>query len=220
MVITKYTEFAQSSHWWLGVWNRQKPGLHTEEPALYCCTGCSRTWSFSCSRQLNSSGSWERLGGVHGNDTHRSAMMEVCFKQKISPFSWRNAMPSSFLPAQFWTHSAFSVDNEVSLSPLGEHWQYQRPEINKIVCATTFWLSWSMYKLAYRQPGPHHPYARCRAWLLKGSSQLSWCHPYSSSSLSQPHQGGRLSVWSRCSSCPSTQNILHSQQAWTCAGLA
>ena len=206
---------------WLSIWNLLKvltdgwecekgrnKWLQTEEPALYCCTGCSSTWSFSCSRQSNSSSSWECLGGVRGSDARRSATMEVRFQQKIIPFSWRNAMPSSLSPAQFWTHSAFSVDNEVSLSSLGEHWQYHHPERKKIVCATTFWLSWSMCKLAaYRQPGPHRPYARCTAWLLKGSSQLSWCHPYSSSSLSQPRWGSRLSVWSHCSSCPSTQNI-------------
>ena len=148
---------------------------------------------------------------VHGSWTVaavESALEEFGEVTLAEAQRWRNAMPSSLSPAQFWTHSAFSMDNEMSLSSLDEHWQYQCPGRNKIVCATTFWLSWSMCKLAaYRQPGPHRPYARCTAWLLKGSSQLSWCHPYSSSSLSQPRWGSRLSVWSHCSSCPSTQNI-------------
>ena len=57
VIMTKYTELAKvltdGWEWETG----ENKGLHTEESAPYRCTVCSSTWSFSCSRQSNSSGS-------------------------------------------------------------------------------------------------------------------------------------------------------------------
>ena len=57
VIMSKYMEVAKVLTDGWECETGENKGLHTEEPAPYCCTGCSSTWSFSCSRQSNSSGS-------------------------------------------------------------------------------------------------------------------------------------------------------------------
>ena len=57
LIMTKYTKVAKVlTDGWECETGINK-GLHTEELVLYCCTGCSSTWFFSCSQQSNSSSS-------------------------------------------------------------------------------------------------------------------------------------------------------------------
>ena len=57
VIMTKYTEVAKVLTDGWECETGENKGLHTEESAPYRCTGCSSIWSFSCSRQSNSSGS-------------------------------------------------------------------------------------------------------------------------------------------------------------------